>query len=217
VQNSQGRTAYSFRNSEDQFFGRPPIDRSVQSPSDMLYVPRVVASFDLTDSQTLVTGVSGAFGPNDSGNDTSTQIYGGDLYWKWKPSWQSGGFPFLAFQTEVLGRRFEAGAVGGSAPLARQTLSDWGLYSQLMYGFTQRWVAGMRMDWVSDNEHGLPAADALASRWRWSPNLTFYPTEFSKIRLQYNYDAGDTIPNQTDSSVWLQFEFLLGSHAAHKF
>src|SRR5262245_20977836 len=217
VQNSQGETAYSFRNSGTEFFGRPPLDRTVRNPGDLLYVPRLVASFDLTDSQTLVAGVSGAFGPNDSGSSTRTQIYGGDLYWKWKPSWQAGGFPFLAFQTEALGRRFEAGPVGGAAPLPSQALYDWGIYSQLLYGFTQRWVAGVRADWVSSNASGLPPADRLAGRFRWSPNLTFYPTEFSKIRLQYNYDHGKTIPNGDDSSVWMQVEFLLGSHAAHKF
>jgi len=54
-----------------------------------------------------------------------------------------------------------------------------------------------------------------AQRWRISPNLTWYPSEFSKIRLQYNYDDRDLIG--VDHSVWLQFEFLLGAHAAHKF
>jgi hypothetical protein len=217
AQNSQGDTAFSFRNTADSFFGRTPVDRPVGNLGDLLYVPRYVASFDLTDSQTIVAGLSGAFGPNASGADTRTQIYGGDLYWKWKPSWQSGGFPFVAWQSEVLGRRFEAGTVGGAAPLPSQTLDDWGFYSQLLYGFTHRWVAGTRVDWVSSNARGLPPADRLAGRVRWSPDLTFYPTEFSKIRLQYNYDHGQAIPNRNDSSVWLQAEFLLGSHAAHKF
>ena len=54
-----------------------------------------------------------------------------------------------------------------------------------------------------------------ATRWRISPNLTWYPTEFSKVRLQYNYD--DRREVGVDHSVWLQFEFLLGAHAAHKF
>jgi hypothetical protein len=52
-------------------------------------------------------------------------------------------------------------------------------------------------------------------RWRISPNLTWYPSEFSKLRLQYNYD--DRRGAGVDHSVWLQFELLLGAHAAHKF
>jgi hypothetical protein len=212
VQNSNGGTAFSFRNDEDDLFGRTPGDRGVQSPGDLLYAPRWVSSFDLTDSQTVVAGLSGAFAPNASGRDTWTQIYGGDVYWKWKPSWQSGGFPFVSWQTEALGRRYEAGASNG---LPAEVLYDWGLYSQLLWGFRPRWVAGARADWVSGDKGAFNPDENRADRFRASPNLTFYPTEFSKLRLQYNYDHGQILGD--DSSVWVQVEFLLGEHAAHKF
>ena len=42
------------------------------------------------------------------------------------------------------------------------------------------------------------------------------PTEYSKLRLQYNFDHGDAFAH-AEHSVWLQLEFLLGAHAAHKF
>ena len=221
AQNSHGDTAFSFRNTEDALFGRTPVDRPVRNPGDLLYVPRYVASYDLTDSQTIVAGVSGAFGPNASATDTRTQIYGADLYWKWKPPWQSGGFPFLSWQTEALGRRYEAGAGLLERPgmatvaLPRETLFDWGVYSQLLYGFRPRWVAGLRGDWVSGDRGTFSPDENRADRFRISPDLTFYPTEFSKLRLQYNYDHGQL--RGDDSSVWMQVEFLLGSHAAHKF
>jgi len=54
--------------------------------------------------------------------------------------------------------------------------------------------------------------DNVVSR---SPNLTWFPSEFSKIRLQYNHDQRRHIG--VDHSIWLQFEFVLGAHAAHKF
>ena len=212
VQNSNGGTAFPFRNAEEDLFGRTPIERAVRNPGDLLYTPRWVSSFDLTDSQTVVAGLSGAFAPNASGRHTYTQVYGGDVYWKWKPSWQSGGFPFVSFQTEALGRRYEAGASNG---LPREVLNDWGLYSQALYGFTQRWVAGVRADWVSGDAGAFSPDENRADRFRASPNLTFYPTEFSKLRLQYNYDHGQLLGD--DSSVWVQVEFLLGEHAAHKF
>jgi hypothetical protein len=212
VQNSNGETAYSFRDTEVDLFGRTPIERNVRGPGDLLYTPRWVSSFDLTDSQTVVAGLSGAFGPNASGRSNYTQIYGGDLYWKWKPSWQSGGFPFVAFQTEALGRRYEAGASNG---LPAEVLYDWGLYGQALYGFTQRWVAGLRAEWVSGDTGAFKDDPNRSDRFRTSPDLTFYPTEFSKLRLQYNYDHGQL--NGDDSSVWVQVEFLLGDHAAHKF
>jgi hypothetical protein len=212
AQDSQGTTAFSFRNTNDALFGRQPVDRPVSNLGDLLYVPRYVASFDLTDSQTIVTGISGAFGPNASGQDTRTAIYGGDVFWKWKPSWQSGGFPFVSVQAEALGRRYEAGASNG---LPSETLYDWGTYAQVVYGFMQRWTAGLRGDWVSSDSDSSPSNPNSGDRLRVSPDVTFYPTEFSKVRLQYNYDHGQQLGN--DSSVWVQLEFLLGAHAAHKF
>jgi hypothetical protein len=221
--NSSGGTAFSFRNTQEELFGRPPVARPVRSLGDLLYVPRYVASFDLTDAQTLVTGVSAAFGPNASDGDSRTQIYGADVFWKWKPSWQSGGFPFASFQTEAMARRYEAGAADvdtngdgvGDVLLPHENLYDYGFYSQVLYGFTQRWVAGLRGEWVGSQRGAVHPDPTRADQIRFSPNLTFYPTEFSKIRLQYNADHGAILGN--DRSVWLQFEFLLGSHGAHKF
>jgi hypothetical protein len=244
VQDSQGETAQSFRNSHggEVFLGRPHDTGRVKSVGDMLFVPRYAASFNLSDSQTLVAGASAAFGPNGSGNDTDTQIYGVDLFWKWKSPHQHAGFPFVTWQTEALLRRFKAGAFsnasddldgsgaidngefdlygdGSVRSLPRETLTDYGAYSQVSYGFKKGWVAALRGDWVSSDSaeyERLYGRDAdRATRWRISPNLTYYPSEFSKIRLQYNYDWRDLIG--PDHSVWVQFEFLLGTHAAHKF
>lgn len=218
IQDSQGNTAYSFRNTDADLFGYTPVDRSVRNLGDMLYTPRYVASFDLTDAQTLVVGVSGAFGPNDAGQHTRSQIYGGDLYWKWKPASQSGGFPFLAFQAEALGRVYEAGPSFTDEngmqvqTLPGRTFHDYGFYTQQLYGFTQRWVAGLREEWVGGNR----PTQNQGNRFRLSPDLTFYPSEFSKIRLQYNFDDQQQ-PFGDDSSVWLQFELLMGDHSAHKF
>lgn len=215
VQDSQGETVRSFRFEEDGLglFGREAVETRVRSMEDLLYVPRIATSFDLTDEQTVLLGASAAFGPNSTGKDKDTFIYGLDIFWKWKSAYAAGGFPFVTWQTEVMGRRFEAGE-DINAGLSDEVLDNWGIYSQVLWGFKKRWVAGLRGDYV-DGEEG--ATNPLGfERWRLSPNLAFYPSEFSKIRLQYNYD--DILGNNsTEHSVFLQFEFLLGSHGAHKF
>ena len=230
VQNSQGGTAASFRNDHEGagYLGRIHDAGRVKSVGDMLYSARYAASFDVTDTQTLLAGASAVFGPNGSSANTDTQIYGVDLYWKWKPANAHAGFPFVSWQTEAMLRKYQAGAsttvdlTGDTVAdfVPRETLTDWGMYSQLLWGFKPGWVAGLRGDYVTHKKLGdyevLYGADAEREmRWRVSPNLTWYPTEFSKIRLQYNYDDRDGIGE--DHSVWLQFEFLLGAHAAHKF
>ncbi len=216
VFNGQGNSAFSYRaSSTDATHGRTSLDRGLRGPGDLLYVPRLASSFDLSDSQTLVVGASAAFGPNNSGSDARSQIYGLDLYWKWKPTNAEHGFPFLAWQTEGLYRRYEAGAdlVAG---LPYETLGDWGFYSQLLWGFKRRWVAGLRGEWA-DGDVGVydPSDRFRGERIRVAPNVTFYPTGFSKVRLQYNLDDGERFG--TEHSVWLQCEFLLGTHGAHKF
>jgi hypothetical protein len=261
VQDSHGGTAWSFRNSGDSHdhgsddeelpfaYRHPDNDRGVRHVQDLLFTPRYAVSFDLSDTQTILAGVSGAFGPNSSGatGDTTTQIYGTDLTWKWKSASHHGGFPFVTFQTEALLSRYEAGAfdwdedgngladpgevvdaaTGRPAFLNEETLTSYGFYSQVLYGFKKGWVAGLRFDYVhgrtGDYERRsllldgeLLGGDPLrAERWRISPNLTWYPSEFSKIRLQYNYDDRELFGE--DHSIWLQFEYILGAHAAHQF
>jgi hypothetical protein len=220
VQNSQGGTAYSFLGSghshdDDEpslLFGRARLDRQMESFGDLLFAPRYAVSLDFTENQTLLAGVSAAFGPDNTGSDTSTQIYGLDFLWKWKSPRHHAGFPFVAWQTEVMARRFEAGPYDN---LPRETLWDYGLYSQLCWGFRKGWVAGVRVDWVSGQSGAYSPDPDRDTRWRLSPDLTWYLTEFSKVRLQYNYDDRENIG--VDHSVWLQFEFMLGAHAAHKF
>jgi hypothetical protein len=224
VMNGNGETAYSFRNLGDtdpfgvrRFHGRATVDRNLRGPGDLLFVPRWAGSFELTDTQTLLVGASGAFGPNDTGAERRTEIYGIDAYWKWKSPKAMKGFPFVAVQSEAMFRRFEAGADPTfTPPLPRETLEDWGFYAQALWGFKPMWVLGLRGEFVSGNPGALDPADPLrADRTRISPNLTWYPSEFSKIRLQYNLDEAQDFGEE--HSVWFQLEFLLGAHAAHKF
>lgn len=224
ILDGQGGTTHSFRNEGEpddlgvnRFAGRATIDRALRGPQDLVFTPRVASSFEITDTQTLVGGLSGAFGPNSTGSRNRTEIYGADIYWKWKPANATAGFPFVSWQTEGIFRRFGAGAdPTASTPLPAENIRDWGAYSQILWGFKPRWVAGLRGDYASGNSARFDADDPFrGQRWRISPVLTFFPSEFSKIRLQYNHDQGQHFG--AEHSIWLQMEFLLGAHGAHKF
>lgn len=213
--NGQGGTTFSFRDPSNTY-GRTPVNRGLAGIGDFLFVPRVQTSFDLNDTQTLVLGTSAAFGPNDSGAGARTQIYGVDSYWKWSPVTAHGGFPFISWQTEAMLRRYDAGA-DATVGLPAEELRDYGFYTQVLYGYHLGWVAGLRGEFVTGNAGANDVADILlrGDRMRLSPNLTWYPSEFAKLRLQYNYDHGQAFGDE--HSVWLQLEFMIGAHAAHKF
>jgi hypothetical protein len=222
VQNGRGGTGYSFRNPGDDgvFYGRQTIDREASALRDFAFVPRWENSFNLSDTQTILVGASGAFGSNDTGPHSSTQIYGGDLLYKWKSARAEGGFPFLKWQTEAMYRRFEAGrGLDDSFPVS-ETFDDWGMYSQVLWGFKKGWVVGLRGDYLHMEDSLFTDDIARQSRSRISANLTWYPTEFSKLRLQYNHDfleENEFLAGRDVDSVFFQFEFILGAHGAHKF
>jgi len=219
VQNSGGETQFSFRTEESsEIHGGVPVESDVRGGTDLVVVPRLATSFDPTSTQSVLLGVSAALGPNNSGPDANSQVYGADLYWRWKPAAAQQGFPFLSMQAEALYRRYEAGERESvddpTVTLPAETFGDRGAYAQLLWGIRPRIVAGLRAE-IANGDDTAFETTLRAERSRISPNVSWYPTEFSKLRLQYNYDDRKGIG--TDHSVWLQFEFLLGAHASHKF
>lgn len=219
VQNSFGETMYSFGSGESpEIHGGVPVERQVNGGTDLVIVPRLTTSFDPTSTQTVLMGVSAAYGPNNSGTSARTRIYGADLYWRWKSATAGQGFPFFSWQTEYLQRSYDASArtaeTGPTVTLPNETFGDRGAYSQVLWGIRPRIVAGLRGEWANGDDAAFQT-ELRSRRIRLSPNFTYYPSEFSKVRLQYNFDDRKGIGR--DHSIWLQFEFILGAHAAHRF
>lgn len=214
VQNAHGETLTSFGSAEgESLFGRPIVESAVASAGDLLVAPRYSASLDLGATQTILLGGSAAFGPNGTGPDGRTHIYGVDFFYKWKPARAEKGFPFVKVQAEAMRRSYRAAA---SEAAAEATFRDSGLYAQALWGFRTRWVAGARYERVYGARGDASPEDPLHEpRWRASANVSWFPSEYSKLRLQYNYDGRER--SRDASSLWLQLEFLLGAHAAHKF
>ncbi len=234
VQNANGETAASFFANQEFFEerpigGRPFVDRDVRNLTDLLYSARWENSWDLTDAVTTKLGVSGLYGPNATGPDGDTWIYGADLKVRWRPANNFRGWPFVLWQSEAMKRDYRADAFfNDSDPdnvidLPKQTLRDWGFYTQLLYGFTYGWAAGLRYEYASGSGESVLTFDGRRNdpfrddRHRVSPLLVWHPSEFSRIRLQYNYDRADHLEKKDAHSVWLGVEFLYGKHPVHKY
>jgi hypothetical protein len=201
---------------------RPLVERNVHTLDDLLYLARWENGFAFGETVSAKVGASALFGPNATGPRGRTRIYGGDAVVKWRPSDNFRGWPFLVWETEAMARDYEAqGArdAAGILTLPGTTLHDWGLYTQLLYGFTYRWAAGLRYEHASGSGASLGgrSADPLRDdRDRVSPLLSWRPTEFSRLRLQYNFDRADHLDADAHS-VWLGIEILYGKHPAHGF
>jgi hypothetical protein len=163
---------------------------------DFLYSGRVSGAVDLTEDLTMLMGSSVALGFNSTGRGNHTTLYGGDLYLRWKPSARSS----LSWQTEYILRTMQV-------PGALE--SDGGLYSYLDWQFLKQFHAGFRYD-----QMGIPSG-IFPKEYRLSPMFSFDPSEFSRIRLQYDYDK---ISGQEGvHAAFLQFQFTMGPHGAHPF
>jgi hypothetical protein len=180
-------------------------DRTVDGPRDFEYMVAAKQFFPLGEDLSLLFGLSAAFGPNPSGPSTRTDLYGTDLYLKYRPIQRASNL-LLGLQAEWMLRR-------------RQTptgvLQDHGFYGYLVCRFAPRWTVAVRYEYVSGVEGDPLDPDWNGLRQRASANLTFYPTEFSRLRLEYDYDH----PSWTSGyhGVMLGFEFAVGAHGAHTF
>ena len=189
-------------------------DYDLDSPLDFQLTAALKQFFPLTDSLSLNWGLTAITGPNATGNGNRTDIYGMDLYLRWRPvSGQT--LRWVALQGEVFWRRRQ---------IPGDLLQDVNAYLQGIWRFADRWSAALRYEWGSpswDGDGKISLRDPLDPTWtghrhRASAAVTFHPSEFSRFRLQA---ARDDAPMTADPvwSVFLAAEFSVGAHGAHTF
>ena len=105
--------------------------------------------------------------------------------------------------------------------------SQSGWYLQAVYGFMQRWRAGLRYDSMQSGtpsiglvQLGLLPSAAFPSLASASPERTtimvdWSLSEFSRLRAQYAWDEARA--TERDRQLLLQYIFAMGAHGAHKF
>ena len=172
-------------------------------------------------------------GPLDVSGETAFDSFTGDSetwvvdgVFKWKPTPRRE----LKIQGEYL-RRSEDGTFvydpAGLAALANYHNTQSGWYLQGVYQFATRWRVGARYDALdSGNALFTPAAIDPPIEFgpplpalhpdRVSLMLDWNPSEFSRLRAQYDWDdARDD--GDTDGIFRLQYVYGLGAHGAHKY
>jgi hypothetical protein len=200
---------------------------------DFAYVATARAFFPFTDTTSLYAGLNYAHGKTSQrvlGNGAlpSTaegltlydnyydNLYGADLYLKWKPANQSRSYASVAWQTEYFLRQIPNVLIGG----VRHQQLEGGMYSQLVVQLHRRWYLGVRGELM-----GIPSGDNVKREYAGAGSITWALSEFSRIRLYGEVRYGqrflpeDVTPRsaRVTGAAFLQLEAAIGAHGAHPF
>jgi hypothetical protein len=204
-----------------------------QGQNELLFDPRgkspsgttafAKASVDVGDNSTILFGPSFIRGKaristvaDDTFFSGTSDLYGFELVYKWKPS----RFRSFVFQSEYLYRR-QSGDLTDFASSTTNSLkrSQDGVYFQALYQ-VDRWRFGARydiLDLFKDDFVLAGLRQEFGNRpWRVTGAVEYNPTEFSRLRLQYNRD--DSARDGTiNHELFFQVLLGIGAHAAHAF
>jgi hypothetical protein len=220
----------------EQMFGIGEIEYDVNETTTVevaeaadapaLVVAYAKSSFDIGDTS-LLAGVSYATGDSrvDHLEDEEphafygdSELYGADLTLKhYYSSYRS-----LSWETEWLYRDMDGHKYlpTGATPAVHKKQA--GYYSQLVYAHDQNWRAGLRYGNIYQNDVTANGVDQSMPENldRYSVMAEYNPSEFSRIRLQYNVNQAlyDDEEGQKDvKTLILQFNYAIGAHGAHAF
>jgi hypothetical protein len=207
---------------------------AVQGPN--LFIGFIRSSFDIEDASILF-GISNAMGTTrtDQGFSSTggmgeavnanTDIIGGDLTVKYSLD----AIRFVSLQSEYMyrvmnGTEYKRDSLNVvSSPSLDKHNS--GFYVQVAAKLDQLWRIGVRYDLLMQNDVSLGGADQHmpANLPRYSAMIEYSPTEFSRLRLQFDRDesrymqASGGWSQQPYTQVILQANLTIGAHGAHAF
>lgn len=166
---------------------------------DLGYLLRASTYHDFTESVNTSLGLNFARGVHDEEGDFASEVFGGDVTFRWKDPRRAIYRSFL-WQTELYLARREEDSGSGNAL---------GGFSYAEYQFARRWRVGLRADYAEslleeDKEEGGGLL-----------YLTFRPSEFSAISLQGR--AIRRAAGREDLAAFLKLRFNIGPHGVEPF
>ena len=187
--------------------------RAVHDLGDFEYVGALKQFFPLSDDWSLEWGLSGAFGPNGQSLGSHTEVYGTDLYLKWRPITCRATRPSRLHTEWMLRHRREPGA----------TLQDVDGFAQLLWRFAMRWAVAGALRYGSPAYDGdwHVTRDSLDPKWTDEPPARHRQHHVLPDRVLALAAAGlgrsaDWRPEPI-WAVFLALEVAIGAHGAHAF
>ncbi len=143
-------------------------------------------------------GASYSRGYSAAGPNLLTHLYGVDATLRWKPLRRSIYHSFVG-RTELIWSQRQ------QLPFEQRAF---GFYTSGDYQLGRRWFVGGRYDRSGE------AQNASLIDKGFSAVLTYWPSEFSQIRGQYEFTH---YGNLDAHQLFMQVQFSLGAHGAHPF
>jgi hypothetical protein len=179
------------------------------TPRNLTYAAALEQFWELGEAMALLLGANFATGrafdcmqavPCDAtlAAGPRSYLYGGDLYFKWKPPNQSSTYSSLQWTTEFFARTLASGGPTEGAG-----------YTEPVAQIARRFYVGARFDLT-----GLPSGPNVPRRYGVAASLTFAPSEFSRVRLYAQELWGS---GQAATVAFLQVEYSMGAHGAHPY
>jgi hypothetical protein len=109
----------------------------------------------------------------------------------------TGRFNNQLFQGELFYNQID-GIDGGSL----------GAYLLAQQQLNRDWYAGVRLDWTQNG------VDSKQEIWGVSPYVSWYLSEFLRLRMEYQHRNGDI---EDENILWFQVNFVFGAHPPHPY
>lgn len=173
--------------------------RVIQGPNGgrVAGLGRLNLSADWNNEHLVIMGASGY---REKGKSVTT-LYGFDLTYKWSPTENRAGRSFVA------GGEWYVARHEFDDPLAGTTLLEptgGFAYAQLQLSYW--WYLGVRYDWVKEVDD-----DQLSTR-SYSAYLSYYTTEFLRLRAGIEHRRSDIPTFNRLTTVTVEANFVFGSH-----
>jgi hypothetical protein len=194
------------------------------------FVERVEGFIQVTDTAFLSLGASHLFGFTDLNGSVERprrshlEVNAGclDMLFKWQPN-RNRSFVIGSELYRVFTREHEAQVaivdpITGISTPGTQITNDTatGFYAFAQFQATPQWYFGARYDWSNYDQQIRGEDQWAASAW-----VSFYTTEFLRLRLGYEHRERGTTGNAAHASpndtVFFELTFVFGAHPAEPF
>jgi len=193
----------------------PPSKRNYpRTPREMVYTLRWEGG-ETFSSHSVLFQTSLALGPNpyEKGRTILSSLGG---KYRYRPLSHYKGFPFVHILIEGNQREISARSTHEQNGEEVEKGNDLGGLVEIVWGIFYPWALGVRGERAYSKNPFMEDLFRMG-RSRFSTLLLLQPTEFSRLRLQYNLDLTRVVEKGRAHSLYLDVEFLFGSHPAHLF